>query len=339
MAPFSSFGRWGVDRYRGGVTDPIPLADLEAALLRISTEAVVTPVVRSDALDEAVGAEVLCKAESEQRAGAFKFRGAFNRLSMIPDDDRHRGVVAVSSGNHGAAVALAGRILGIAVTVHIPEDAPVAKRRLIEEAGAEIRTFPAGTGDRESGARAQVAETGATFVHPFEDPHVMRGQGTTALEFHGQVGPLDVLLVPMSGGGLMAGCASAMYHLDPGCRMVGVEPALADDTRQSFEAGRRVFIDPPRTIADGLAVVAPGKRTLSINRGLVAEVRTVTEQQISDATRFANAELGVTLEPSGAVGIAALLDDPGAFAGLRVGVILSGGNLDPDRLLPPPTAA
>ena len=316
------------------MTDPIPLSELEAALDRIASEAVVTPVVRSDALDEAVGAEVLCKAESEQRAGAFKFRGAFNRVSVIPEEDRHSGVVAVSSGNHGAAVALAGKLLGIDVTVHIPEDAPVAKRRLIEEAGAEIRTFPSGTRDRETAARAQVAETGATFVHPFEDPFVMAGQGTAALELHRQVGPLDVLIVPMSGGGLMAGCASAMHHLDPGCRMVGVEPEVADDTRQSFEAGRRIFIDPPRTIADGLAVVAPGKRTLSINRGLVSEVRTVTEQQISDATRFANAELGVTIEPSGAVGIAALLDDPDGFAGLRIGVILSGGNLDPDRLLP-----
>lgn len=320
------------------MTGPIPLSELEQARSRIAAEAVVTPVVRSDALDDAVGAEVLCKAESEQRAGAFKFRGAFNRLSAIPADDRHRGVVAVSSGNHGAAVALAGRILHIAVTVYIPEDAPVAKRRLIEQAGAEIRTFPAGTRDRETDARAQVAETGATFVHPFEDPYVMAGQGTTALELHEQVGPLDALVVPMSGGGLMAGCASAMHHLDPGCRMVGVEPAVADDTLQSFEAGRRVFIDPPRTIADGLAVVAPGRRTLAINRGLVSEVRTVTEQQISDATRVANAELGVTVEPSGAVGIAALLDDPDSFVG-RVGVVLSGGNLDPDRLLPAPTGA
>lgn len=316
------------------MADPIPLVEIEAALARISAEAVVTPVVRSDALDAAVGAEVLCKAECEQRAGAFKFRGAFNRLSRIPEDDRHRGVVAVSSGNHGAAVALAGQLLGIEVTVHIPTDAPRAKRRLIEEAGAAIREYPAGARDREAGAREQVAETGATFVHPFEDPHVMTGQGTVGLEFHRQVGRLDVLLVPMSGGGLMAGCASAMHHLDPGCRMVGVEPTVADDTRQSLAMGRRVSIDPPRTIADGLAVVAPGKRTLSINRGLVDEVRTVTEQQISDATRFANDHLGTTVEPSGSVGIAALLADPGAFAGARIGVVLSGGNLDPDRLLP-----
>ncbi len=316
------------------MADPIPLEDIEAALLRIEPEAVVTPVLRSDRIDDVVGAEVLCKAECLQRAGAFKFRGAYNRLSLIPEEDRHRGVVAVSSGNHGAAVALAGRLLGILVTVHIPADAPTAKRRLIEEAGAEIRPYPPGTRDREAAAREQVSETGATFVHPFEDPFVMAGQGTTALEMHRQVGRLDVLVVPMSGGGLMAGCASAMHHLDPDCRMVGVEPSLADDTRRSFEAGRRVFVDPPRTIADGLAVVAPGKRTLAINRGLVSEVRTVTEQQISDATRFAMDALGVSIEPSGAVGIAALLDDPDAFVGRRVGVVLSGGNLDPDRLLP-----
>lgn len=316
------------------MADPIPLSRIEAALDRISAEAVETPVLRAEALDLAIGAEVLCKAECLQRAGAFKFRGAFNRLSLIPEEDRHRGVVAVSSGNHGAAVALAGRLLGIAVTVHIPENAPVAKRRLIEEAGAEIRTYPPGTRDREAGAREQVSETGATFVHPFEDPEVMAGQGTTALELHRQVGPLDVLVVPMSGGGLMAGCASAMHHVDPGCRMIGVEPAVADDTRQSLDAGRRVFIEPPSTIADGLAVVAPGRRTLAINRGLVQEVRTVTEQQISDATRFAIEHLGTDVEPSGAVGIAALLHDPTSFAGMRVGVVLSGGNLDPDRLLP-----
>lgn len=316
------------------MADPIPLGALEDALQRIRSEVVETPVLRADALDAAVGAEVLCKAECLQRAGAFKFRGALNRLSRIPEEDRHRGVVAVSSGNHGAAVALAGSILGIRVTVHIPEDAPTVKRRLIEESGAEVRTYPTGATDREAGARVQVAETGATFVHPFEDPAVMAGQGTLALELHRQVGRLDALLVPMSGGGLMAGCASAMHHLDPGCRMIGVEPARADDTRRSLETGRRVTIDPPRTIADGLAVVAPGKHTLAINRGLVGEVRTVTEQQISDATRFAMEELGVTIEPSGAVGVAALLADTDSFAGKRVGVVLSGGNLDPARLLP-----
>jgi threonine dehydratase len=294
-------------------------------------EAVRTPVLRSDRLDAACGATVVAKDESQQRAGSFKFRGAFRRLSAIPASERRLGVVAVSSGNHGAAVACAAQILGIDATVHVPADVAPAKRELIERFGARIVTFDRSTPDREAGARRQVAETGATFVHPFEDVLVMAGQGTAALELHEQVGPLDVLLVPMSGGGLMAGCASAMRQLDPGCELIGVEPAAADDTRRSFAAGEVISIGPPATIADGLAVTSPGRTTFAINRELVADVVTVTDAQLVESMRVAADLLDRRLEPSGVAGLAALLDDPGRFRDRRVGVILSGGNIDAGR--------
>jgi threo-3-hydroxy-L-aspartate ammonia-lyase len=309
----------------------IDLAEIRAAADRIAGEAVVTPVLQSARLDVLMGATVLAKDESQQRAGAFKFRGAYNRLAQIPDCDRPRGVVAVSSGNHGAAVACAAQLLGMPATIHVPEDVPTAKRALIEQCGATIVTFERSVADREAGARRQVALTGATFVHPFEDSMVMAGQGTTALELHHRVGHLDVLLVPMSGGGLMAGCASAMRQLDPDCELIGVEPAGADDTSRSFAAGEIVRIPQPDTIADGLAVTAPGTATFEINRRLVADVVTVTDEQLVDAMRVARDLLDRRLEPSGVAGLAALLVDPARFRNRTLGIVLSGGNIDDAR--------
>lgn len=309
----------------------IAIEDIRAAAAVIADEAVRTPVLHDDRLDALVGATVFAKDESQQRAGSFKFRGAFNRLSAIPRADRRHGVVAVSSGNHGAAVACAAELLGMAATIHVPATVAPAKRALIEGFGAAVVTFPATQLPREAGALAQAADTGATFVHPFEDPLVMRGQGTAALELHEQVGPLDVLIVPMSGGGLMAGCASAIRQLDPACTILGVEPERADDTRRSFAAGHPVAIDPPDTIADGLAVTEPGAATFTINRELVAEVLAVTEDQLVDAMRTAHELLGRRLEPSGAAPLAALLAAPARCRGRRVGLILSGGNIDDTR--------
>ncbi len=309
----------------------IPLDAIQRAADVIASEAIRTPIVRSDELDALLGATVLGKDESRQRAGSFKFRGAFHRLSTIPAVDRHLGVVAVSSGNHGAAVACAAQILGIEATVHVPSDVAAAKRSLIEEFGARIVLFDRSTPDREAAARQQVADTGATFVHPFEDPLVMRGQGTAALELHEEVGSLDVLMVPMSGGGLMAGCASAMHQLDPDCELIGVEPSTADDTRRSFAAGEIVRIPQPSTIADGLAVTAPGIATFEINRRLVADVVPVTEEQLVDAMRLALEVFGRRLEPSGVAAFAALIGDPARWRGRRVGVVLTGGNIDAAR--------
>jgi threonine dehydratase len=309
----------------------IPLDEIRAAARAIAGEAVATPVLRSDELDALAGATMFAKDESRQRTGSFKFRGAFNRVSTIPLGERHLGVVAVSSGNHGAAVACAAEILGIEATVHVPADVASAKRALIEGFGARIVTFDRATPDREAAARRQVETTGATFVHPFEDRLVMAGQGTTALEFHEQVGPLDVLLVPMSGGGLMAGCGSAMHQLSPECELIGVEPAAADDTRRSFAAGHPVKIAQPDTIADGLAITAPGERTFEINYRLVADVVTVTDEQLVEAMRVGAGLLDRRFEPSGVAGLAAVLDDPARWRGRRVGVILTGGNIDATR--------
>ncbi len=309
----------------------IPLDEIRRAATVIASEATRTPVVRSDELDRLLGATVHGKDESQQRAGSFKFRGAFHRLSAIPLDERHLGVVAVSSGNHGAAVACAAQILGIEATVHVPVDVAPAKRRLIERFGARIITFDRATADREAGARQQVADTGATFVHPFEDPLVMCGQGTAALELHEQVGSLDALVVPMSGGGLMAGCASAIRQLDPTCELIGVEPATADDTRRSFAVGHPVAIPQPDTIADGLAVTRPGDGTFAINHELVSAVVTVTDDELVEAMRAAERFLGRRYEPSGVAGLAALLSSPDRFGGRRIGVILTGGNIDAAR--------
>lgn len=309
----------------------IALDEIRRAAATIAPEAIVTPALRSERLNALVGATVFAKDESQQRAGAFKFRGAFNRLSTIPVDDRLRGVVAVSSGNHGAAVACAAQILGIEATVHVPQDVAGAKRALIERFGARIVMFDRSTPDRDAGALRQVADTGATFVHPFEDPVVMAGQGTAALELHEQAGALDVLIVPMSGGGLMAGCASAMRQLDPSCELIGVEPAAADDTRQSFDAGHPVRIAQPDTIADGLAVTSPGHATFAINRMLVDDVVCITDAQLVEAMRIAQDLFGRRLEPSGAAGLAAVLADTARFRNRRVGIILSGGNIDDRR--------
>jgi len=316
-------------------TAPLTIDEIRRAAERIAGQAVRTPIACSPALDDLVGARVVCKVEAAQRSGSFKFRGAYHRLSIIPEADRAAGVVAVSSGNHGAAVATAARLLGMPAHVFVPDDAPAVKRAIIAEADATLHPFERSTPDREGSARALAAALGATFVHPFEDRAVMAGQGTVALELYEQVGELDALVVPMSGGGLMAGCGSAMRALGPGCRLIGVEPEEADDTRRSFEAGHPVTIDPPSTVADGLALRSPGPTTFAINRQLVDEIRTVSEEAILAAVDLLAVTIGVTVEPSGAVGIAALVT--GGVEGIpigdggdrpRIGVVLSGGNAD-----------
>jgi threonine dehydratase len=312
----------------------LELAEIQRAAATIRGVASETPVLTDPAFDPP-GGLTFHKVEALQRTGSFKFRGAFNRLSRIPSDERERGVVAVSSGNHGAAVACAADLLGIAATIYIPTDTPEKKRNLVEGFGATVVTFDRAVPDREAAPRAHASRVGATFVHPFEDPLVQAGQGTAALELFDEVGSLDALLVPMSGGGLMAGCASVADAVSPGCRMIGVEPELADDTRRSFAAGERIAIPTPATIADGLAVTIPGERTFEINRRLVSEVVTVGEFEITEAMRRFEDVFGHRIEPSGAVGVAALdrlvTADPDPWRGRRVGIIISGGNIDAER--------
>ncbi|MGV9628260.1 threo-3-hydroxy-L-aspartate ammonia-lyase [Streptomyces sp. NPDC003487] len=310
---------------------PITLDDVRDAAERLRGVAHRTPVLRSRTLDERVGAEVFLKCENFQRVGAFKFRGAYNAASRLTPEQLRRGIAAYSSGNHAQAVALAARELGTTAVIVMPEDAPPSKRAATEGYGAEIVTYDRYTGDRAAIAEKLAAERGLTVVPPYEHPHVMAGQGTAALELLEEAGELDALVVPVGGGGLMAGSATAATALRPGIRMIGVEPEAGDDTRRSLEAGRRVEIPVPRTIADGQALPTPGELTFSVNRRLVDAVALVSDDEILQAMAFAFERLKIVLEPSGATPLAALLSGrAGALPG-RVGLILSGGNVDAER--------
>ena len=307
--------------------------DVHAAARRLAGVAHRTPVLRSRTLDERVGATVLLKAEGYQRTGSFKFRGAFNRISAIPQADTARGVVAWSSGNHAQAVALAAALRGAPATIVMPEDAPASKVVATQGYGAEIVRYDRYHEDREEVGRKLVAEQGLTDVPPYDHPLIMAGQGTAALELVQEAGRLDVLLVCVGGGGLIAGCATAVKGLHPDTRVIGVEPAAGDDVKRSLEAGERVRIPIPRTIADGQQVDVPGALTFPVIRDLVDEIRLATDSQIVDAMRFLFERMKVVAEPSGACALAALLADPEPFGGLRVGVTLSGANVGVDRFV------
>ncbi len=302
--------------------------DITAAAARLDGVAHRTPTLTSRALDELSGAHLVFKAENLQRAGAFKFRGAYNRISQLTPDERERGVCAWSSGNHAQAVALAAQVIGTKAIVLMPHDAPPSKRAATEGYGATVRGYDRYTEDREALARALADEMGMVSVPPFDDWRIMAGQGTTALEFMHDHRDLDALVVPMSGGGLMAGCAVAARALSPHIELIGVEPTSGNDTQQSLAHGSRVRIDVPHTIADGLQVDIPGELTFSINRGLVDEVCLVDDDEIVHAMRLLFERVKLVVEPSGAIGFAAVLKNRARFSGRRVGVVLSGGNVD-----------
>jgi threonine dehydratase len=307
----------------------ITIGDVEAAAARLAGVAHRTPVFRSRTLDGLAGASVHLKAESFQRGGAFKFRGAYNKIASLSDASRARGVIAFSSGNHAQAVAIAAALLGSRATILMPEDAPQAKTDATRGYGAEVVIYDRFTESREELGDALSRERGLELVKPYDDPLVMAGQGTTALELLDQVPELDVVVTPVGGGGLLAGCATAAKSRRPGIRVVGVEPATADDTAQSLAAGSRVNIGVPRTIADGLQAPEPGALTFEVNRELADDVVTVDDVEILDAMTFLFDRLKLVVEPSGAVGVAALL--AGRITGDRVGVVLSGGNVGAAR--------
>jgi threo-3-hydroxy-L-aspartate ammonia-lyase len=305
----------------------IELDDVRAAAQRLRGVAHRTPTLTSHTLDDAVGATVHVKAECFQRGGAFKFRGAYNKISSLSPDELARGVLAYSSGNHAQAVALSARLLGTTAPIVMPEDAPTAKVEATRGYGAEIVTYDRFAESREEIGTRLAAERGAVLVKPYDDPLVMAGQGTVALELVEDVQALDALVVPVSGGGLIAGCATAAKALLPGIRVVGVEPEAGDDTRRSLAAGERVRIDVPRTIADGLQSSEPGELTFEVNRRLVDEVVTVGDAEIVEAMAFLFDRMKLVTEPSGAIGVAALLAGRVDVAGKRVGVVVSGGNV------------
>jgi threonine dehydratase len=309
----------------------ISIDDVRAAAARLDGIANRTPVFTSRTLDERVGSPVHLKAECFQRGGAFKFRGAYNKISSLPTGVRARGVIAYSSGNHAQAVALAARLLGTEATIVMPEDAPAAKLDATRGYGAEVVTYDRWTESREEIGSRLAAERGLELVRPYDDAFVMAGQGTAALELLADVPDLDVLVVPVSGGGLAAGCATAAKAIRPEIRVVGVEPEAGDDTRRSLAAGERIRIDVPRTIADGLQSTAPGELTFEVNRRLLEEVVTVDDETIVDAMAFLFDRLKLVTEPSGAIGVAALLAGRIETRGGRTGVIVSGGNVGAER--------
>ncbi|WP_141306777.1 pyridoxal-phosphate dependent enzyme [Streptomyces spinoverrucosus] len=312
-------------------TPPVTLDDVRDAAARIKGVAHRTPVLRSRTLDALVGAEVLLKCENFQRAGAFKFRGAYNTASRLTPEQLARGVAAYSSGNHAQAVALAARELGTTAVIVMPEDAPASKRDATAGYGAEIVTYDRYTGDRAAIAEALAAERGLTVIPPYEHPHVIAGQGTAALELLEEVGELGALITPVGGGGLVAGSATVAKGLYPGIRVIGVEPEAGDDTKRSLEAGRRISIPVPHTIADGQALPTPGELTFSMNRRLLDGIALVGDDEIRAAMRFAFERLKIVIEPSGATPLAALLSGRVERLPRRVGVIISGGNIDADR--------
>jgi threonine dehydratase len=306
----------------------LTLDDVRDAAARLKGVALRTPVLRSRTLDGRAGAEVFLKCENFQRVGAFKFRGAFNAVSRLTPEQLGRGIAAYSSGNHAQAVALAAREFGSSAVILMPEDTPESKVDATRGYGAEVVTYDRYTGDRVAIGNALAADRGLTLIPPYEHPHVMAGQGTAALELIEEIGPLETLVVPIGGGGLIAGSATAAKGLDRRIRVVGVEPEHGNDTKLSLAAGHRVSIPVPRTIADGQAADIPGELTFSVNQRLVDEVLLVTDDEIRAAMRFAFERLKIVLEPSGATSLAAVLQ--GGLSG-RVGVILSGGNVSPAR--------
>jgi threonine dehydratase len=290
----------------------IRYADVEAAAERLAGHAHRTPVLTSRTVNDRTGAEVFFKCENLQRIGAFKFRGAFNALSQLSPADRARGVLSFSSGNHAQAVALAGKLLGIRVTIVMPSDAPPVK---IEAT-------------RGYGAERIVRERGLTMIPPFDHPQIIAGQGTAAKELIEDAGKLDYLFVPVSGGGLISGCAVAASHLSPGCKVIGVEPEAGDDATRSFRTKTLQSCYNPETIADGARTHSLGKLTFPLILRYVHDMVTVSDAELARATIYLWERMKIVVEPTGALGAAGLFERGLPVAGKRVGVILSGGNVD-----------
>ena len=312
----------------------IELADVEAAAARLLGVAHETHVITSRTLDREVGASISLKAEHLQRGGSFKIRGAYNRISCLSDDERRAGVVAFSSGNHAQAVAIAAGLCDTSAVIVMPDDAPPTKLAATAGYGAEVVVYDRYREDRAEIADRLAGDRGLTLIPPYDDPLIMAGQGTAALELIGRIGPPDILVVPVGGGGLIAGSGTALRAHRDDAVVIGVEPEGADDTRRSLETGERVELPGvPRTIADGLQPVTPGILTLEVNRRVVDHIVVVSDDQIRAAMRFLFERLKLVVEPSGAVGVAALLAGSIDAEGKRVGVILSGGNIGVDRFI------
>lgn len=307
---------------------PVTFADVQAAAKRINGVAHRTPVMTSRTVGRRTEATVFFKCENFQRVGAFKFRGAYNALSQLSEEQRNRGVVAFSSGNHAQAVALAGRILGIPHTIVMPENAPVVKLAATKAYGAEIILYDPETTVREELAAAIATERDMTVVPSYDHPDIVAGQGTVALELFEETGPLDVLLVGCGGGGLLSGCGIAAGALAPECRVVGVEPETADDATRSFQTGELQTVQNPDTIADGARTPSLGTITFPLVLEHVDEMITVSDEALLQAMFFLWERMKLVVEPTGALATAALLSGSLPLKGRRVGIVITGGNVD-----------
>lgn len=303
-------------------------ADVEAAAKRLEGYANRTPVNTSRTLDERLGAEVFFKCENFQRMGAFKFRGAFNALSKFTPEQRKGGVVAFSSGNHAQGIALSAKLLGMPATIVMPLDAPALKVAATKGYGATVVMYDRYKEDREAIGRDLAQKHGMTLIPPYDHPDVMAGQGTAARELFEGVGPLDVLLAPLGGGGLLSGTALATRALAPQCQLYGVEPEAGNDGQQSFRSGSIVHIDTPKTIADGAQTQHLGNYTFPIIQRDVNDILTASDAQLVEAMRFFAERMKMIVEPTGALGLAAALQIKDQLKGKRVGIIISGGNVD-----------
>lgn len=306
--------------------------DVAAAAHRLKGMAHRTPVLRSSTADERLGAQLFFKCENLQRTGAFKFRGAFNTLAQFTDEQRERGVLAFSAGNHAQAIALSARLLDMPAAIVMPEDAPASKMAATRDYGAQVVTYNRYTEDREAISRRLALERGMTLVPPFDHPHVIAGQGTAAKELLEEVPDLDYLFVCVGGGGLLAGSLLAAEALAPQCRVVGVEPAAGNDGQQSFKAGHVVQIPTPHTIADGAQTQALGQLTFPIIQRLADDMVTATDEQLVESLRFFAERMKIVVEPTGALAFAGAQHGNVDIHGARVGILISGGNVDLSRL-------
>ncbi|NEO38751.1 MAG: threo-3-hydroxy-L-aspartate ammonia-lyase [Moorea sp. SIOASIH] len=307
---------------------PVTYTDIEAAAKRLSGNAHQTPVHTSRTVNQLTNAQVFFKCENFQRIGAFKFRGAYNALSQLSEAQKQRGVLTFSSGNHGQAIALSGTLLGIPTTVVMPKDAPAVKQAATRGYGAEVILYDRAELRREALAEELSRDRKLTIIPPYDHPHIIAGQGTTAKELLEQVGPLDLLLVCCGGGGLLSGCAIATKTLYPNCRVIGVEPAQADDATRSFHSKILQTVDNPNTIADGARTPSLGKLTFPLVLNYVDDMVTVSEAAIIRTMFFLWERLKIVVEPTGALAAAALLEGIIKMPNARIGVIISGGNVD-----------
>jgi threonine dehydratase len=303
-------------------------AEVAEAARRLEGVAHRTPVLTSRTADAMTGAQLFFKAENLQRGGAFKFRGAYNAISALPEAVRARGVLAFSSGNHAQAIALASRLLGVPAVIVMPEDAPAVKIEATRGYGAEVVSYDRYSQDREALGREIAQARGLSLIPPYDHPHVIAGQGTLALELIEETGPLDILVACLGGGGQLSGCAIAAAETSPGIAVYGVEPEAGDDGRRSFHEGRIVTIPVPRTIADGAQTTYLGQLTFPIIRERVTDIVTVSDAELVETMRFFAARMKMVVEPTGCLAAAAVLHGKLAVKGRRVGIVVSGGNVD-----------